>query len=295
MYKIGVDVGGTNIRAAIVDNEWNIIEITRTRTPNSSKQLLETIVSMIEKYLLTNKYQFSTIGIGISGIINPITGMVVGAGDTMPGWLGTDIRAFFRNRFPIPIYIDNDVNVAGLGEMLVRKKNGLEMNRFVYLSIGTGLGGALINDGKVIRGKDGGAGEFGHSILYPNGIQCGCGKLGCAEKYISGTALHQLAREIDEEWDSYTLIKQYEQGHSLAKKAVRYFLYNLAIMMLNIQSFFDPDQVVIGGGLASSFYSMSDDLNQALKDVGFQRSQCWTIAHDGENIGVIGAANLSLY
>ncbi|MBM7580128.1 ROK family protein [Jeotgalibacillus terrae] len=293
MHAVGVDVGGTNVRAAVVDENGQVLDLIKEPTPAFAPDVLPVLVNLIDHYLKHEKYEISAAGIGLSGVIDPITGVITGAGDTMPGWLGTEVGKYLKEKLPIPVTIDNDVNVAGLGEFINRKLNGHPVHQFVYLSIGTGLGGAIIHNGRIVSGNNGGAGEIGHSILYPDGLACGCGKMGCAEKYVSGTALNQLAKEISSDCHSYELLELYQSGDAKAVRLIRQFLRDLGTVMVNIQAYFDPEEIIIGGGLSSAFYLMKADLKRILLSLGHQQEVNWSIAADGENIGVIGAAYLT--
>ncbi|WP_404404836.1 ROK family protein [Jeotgalibacillus malaysiensis] len=293
MHAVGIDVGGTNVRAAVVDKNGQVLDLIKEPTPAFAPDVLPVLVNLINHYLKHEKYDISAAGIGLSGVIDPITGVITGAGDTMPGWLGTEVGKYLKEKLPIPVTIDNDVNVAGLGEFINRKLIGDPVHQFVYLSIGTGLGGAIIHNGRIISGNNGGAGEIGHSILYPDGLACGCGKMGCAEKYVSGTALNRFAKEISSDCHSYELLKLYQSRDAKAVRLIRQFLRDLGTVMINIQAYFDPEEIIIGGGLSSAFYLMKADLNRILSSLGHQQEVNWSIAADGENIGVIGAAYLS--
>ncbi len=289
MNVIGVDMGGTNIRASIINEKMEIIDEIHGKTPISAPSILKELIELVNLLLLRNSVTIKAIGVGASGIIHPKTGEVVGAGDTIPGWLGTKLKEHLGEHLPFPVFVGNDVNVAALGEGWVTGAKN-----FAFVSIGTGLGGAIVHDGSVITGDKGGAGEFGHSILYPNGIICGCGKKGCAEKYVSGTAIGVRAMQIEPSWDSFRLIEEASIGNKKAVQVIEQFTIDLSYVLMNIQSMFDPPIIILGGGLTASYHVWEDFLANALKIRGGHRKINLRISQRSNEVGVLGAAKTAL-
>ena len=150
------------------------------------------------------------IGVGSAGRIDSVSGKVIYATDNLPGWTGVMLADEIAEAVNIPVYAENDVNVAAIGEAWVGAAQ--HCNTFALIALGTGVGGAIVNEGRMLHGVLGGAGEIGHTILVPGGLPCNCGQRGCLEQYVSGTALGRIAKEIDPHWNSHTLMKRYEQG-----------------------------------------------------------------------------------
>ncbi len=250
------------------------------------------MLEAIEKLMKDNPEKIAALGIGTSGSVHPVTGEIVGAGDTIKGWRGFKLKEKLSERLSIPIFIDNDVNVAALGEGWLGAAQ--QLRDYAYVAIGTGLGGALVHSDKIITGVNGGAGEFGHMILYPCGIPCGCGKSGCVEKYVSGTALNLRAREIAPDWDSYKLFELFRQQDERAVELIHNFVQDLSIVLANIQYMYDPETIVLGGGVGEAYPLWETELSVALQKVSSKKKVNVSLSKLGGNAGVLGAARLAI-
>lgn len=288
MDVVGIDIGGTQIKMGVIDEAGNIKKEQRYDTPKEAADIVESMIPAVQQ--LRQSYDIRAIGVGTSGIVDPVTSEIIGAGGTLKDWLGVNIKESLA-ALSLPVFVDNDVNTAALGESWLGVAH--DQKDFVYLAIGTGLGGALVNENKIITGSLGGAGEIGHMILYPDGMPCGCGKKGCAEKYVSGTALNTYAKKISQTWSSYELIHYYQQNHKEAIQSMYTFLHDLAVVFTNIQYFYDPTVIVLGGGVADSFPIWESDFRKILSEVSNNKKIQPILSNLKNNAGMLGAAKLA--
>jgi len=293
MPVIGMDVGGTNIKAGIISPSGAIIGLAQAATP--ATQGKEAILACMEEMVcqLRNDYRggIGALGIGVAGRIDRRTGAVLYATDNLPGWMGTPLKSVMEARLSLPVFVDNDVNAAALGEGWLGA--GREAKHYLLLTLGTGVGGALVHDGKLIAGPRGGAGEIGHMILYPGGTACNCGQSGCLEQYASGTALNRSAKLVDNGWDSRELLRQLELGHEQSQAVISRFVSDLATGLVSLQNLYDPELIIIGGGIMDTHRLWWRDLLAQL-DSGTEQSINVRPAGLGNEAGLLGAARLAL-
>lgn len=291
---VGVDLGGTGIKGAIVRTDGSMIANHLVRTPielgrSGILKAVEDIIAFLLEQ--AGSLDVAAIGIGSAGRIDAKNGTVIYATDNLPGWTGTPIAAYIGERFSLPVVVDNDVNVAAVGENWLGAAQG--QRSFAFMALGTGVGGAVISGGSLIQGREGGAAELGHLILRPEGIPCNCGQIGCLEQYASGTALNRFAREIDATWNSRRLMEAFTEGDHRAQKAIEDFAANLAIGLINVQRMFDPDLIVMGGGLIDARHIWWEPLTQALQE-RTQLKLHLEPAALGNRAGLLGAARLAM-
>ena len=225
-FSIGVDLGGTNLRIAAVDQDGRLIEkvtlgtkvaLGRSRVVDD---MCDAVLHMSEKYC--NSSNLVGIGIGVPGIIDMETGMVRES-PNLPGWSDYPVRAEIESRLGTRVLLENDANAAAFGEKWLGA--GKHVDDMAMLTLGTGVGGGLVLGGRVWHGMNGMAGEFGHMTVEPEGARCGCGNRGCVEAYASATAVMRMAREAIAEGHAPALAKASSSDPEFSAKAV----YNLAI------------------------------------------------------------------
>ncbi|WP_271853746.1 ROK family protein [Planococcus maritimus] len=284
---IGVDIGGTKIRMGVIDVEGRILAERQVKTQFPLYPYLEhQVLQFLEEHPTV-----SAIGIGTHGFVDPKAGSIVFAGDMLPGWTGTVVKSPLEKATGRPVEVENDANCAALAEAKFGAARGL--GRVVCITLGTGLGGGIIWDGKLLSGgTHGGAAELGHMTLYPNGSRCACGRLGCAEQYLSGTA---LVRRIREAGLSVTPPELFEMARSdsQAQKLVAEFTEDLAIYISSLQAIFDMDMLIIGGGVSESASAWIDALNSRLATMLLNPLPV-EIARFENDAGMLGAALLVL-
>src|SRR5438445_12090600 len=198
-FSIGVDLGGTNLRIAAVSTDGQLLEKVTlgTKVALGRDHVIAEMCEATQR--LSAQYRteglFLGAGIGIPGIIDMETGMMRKSAN-LPGWSDYPVRDEIERRLGARVFLENDANVAALGEKWMGA--GRDVDNMAMITLGTGIGGAIILNGKIVYGMNGMAGEFGHVTIEPNGVPCGCGKHGCAERYASASAVVRTAREANE-------------------------------------------------------------------------------------------------
>lgn len=303
MAYLGIDIGGTGIKAAILDERGQILHHseTPTRAFEGANAVLGRVEHLARSLMGRAGTPVSSCGVGSAGRIDHRRGHVIFASGNLPGWTGLNLGPELSQRLGLPVAVDNDVNAAAVAEAWVGAARGTA--DFVMLTLGTGVGGALVVGGKLWRGARSGAGEVGHMALYPYGQACNCGGQGCAEQYVSAKALTRKANEALDKGHPFRGIREVlgaaERGPSprkeAARKGVEAFTADLALFLVNIQQAFDPQVIVIGGGIVRLGYWW-DRLQEAVARQARPRSLTVRLkkAHCGPQAGVVGAARLAM-
>ncbi|HLJ91271.1 MAG TPA: ROK family protein [Candidatus Angelobacter sp.] len=253
-YSIGVDLGGTNLRAAAITGAGEVLaKIAGTTNLSEGRhKVLEDMVNSVCK--LRDQFgpkQLAGIGIGVPGFIVLETGTIVGS-NNLAVFDGAPIRDEIEQRLGVPVCLENDANAAALGEKWIGA--GREVDDLVLITLGTGVGGGIIFGGKILHGKVGMAGELGHMTVVPNGYPCGCGNRGCLEKHASATAITCMAKLL-QLGSEMTAKDVYDLALSGNQKAVMIFesmgeALGIALAsLINIFNF--PLYLLSGGPLAS--------------------------------------------
>ena len=312
---IGIDLGGTTAKFAILNQQGEIQTKWSVETDISEDgvkivpNLIESIKHQLDRFQLTSE-DFLGIGMGSPGTVNRVEGTVIGAYNL--NWKTLQlVKEQFETGTGIPFYIDNDANVAALGEQWVGAGNN-EPN-VAFITLGTGVGGGLISDGNLLHGAIDAAGEIGHVTVEPNGFPCTCGKKGCLEQYASATGVVHLAREMSEEYagdsqlkyqiddgqkvDSKVIFDLAKEGDDLAVMVVDRFAYYLGLALANVANLLNPSTIVLGGGVSKAGEFLVEKVRKNLVEFSFPTIREVTklkIAELGNDAGVIGAASLVL-
>lgn len=302
-YAIGVDIGGTKIQFAAVDPEGQIVNshLVPTDAYLGPAGVMDKVLTGIDRMAssLSSLNEAAGIGIGSTGQINFQTGTVEYAGDTMPGWTGTAIKREVEQRFSRPVFVDNDVNVVAIAEKMFGA--GRAYKSFVCVTLGTGIGGAIVEAGRLVRGLFGGAGELGHVSVDFNGPRCGCGNYGCIELYASGTGIARIGRLALEtspespgwEANSRAIHQAWLRGEPLAAEVMNQVTRALGTAIAGFIHTFNPEAVIIGGGMSEAGRIFFDRLDEAVqaRTSDAMRKVCRLLpAYVGKDAGVIGAA-----
>ncbi len=261
---IGVDVGGTKIAAGVVDEQGNVSRRAQMPTDTSSPEnTLRSIAESVKQVLKdagSDAGRISAIGLGIPGMVDPVKGTSLLAVNL--GWRDVPVRDLLERELGLPCYIENDVSAAALGESLYGAGKGQEYQ--LYLSLGTGIAARAIIHGQLYRGAHGMAGEVGHVVINPSGPLCRCGAKGCLEALAAGPALAQAAqRELQS--GKTSSLQRYQAADLRAEHVFEAAVNNdaLALQILRVAGLqlaygiyllvlcYDPQLVIIGGGLAS--------------------------------------------
>jgi glucokinase-like ROK family protein len=304
---IGVDIGGTSIKAGLVQRSGKVC--FAAQTPTDATRGRDAIVAgltfVVERVLASaHNQQFEPVGLGIAtaGAVDHRDGSIFAATDNLPGWSGFQLRAFAEERFQLPTSIVNDAQAAVLSELHFGVGRGL--SDFVVITIGTGIGGGIVSQGKLLCGQHGFAGSIGHTAIHAGGRPCNCGRRGCLEAYVSTAALLREFRErggtgADATMDDAALALKVNQlarnGDPAAQSAYGALAENLAEGIGNLFNLFDPQVVLLSGGLIEGYAQFVPDLEKQLTRLihfGAKRQPQLGIAQAGRFAGVQGAATL---
>ena len=262
-FSIGVDIGGTKVLGGIVDEAGNILTTHREDTPKAGgRALTETIIGVIQELL--SQHDAASVGISAAGFVSSDRQTML-ATPNIAGWNGVNLKAEISREINLPVVIENDANAAAWGEAVYGAGRG--ESELMMVTVGTGIGGGLVNNGSLYRGAFGVAAEFGHMRLVPGGHLCGCGSYGCFEQYASGSALHRHLLEaiaLDPE-RAQSLVARgngtidgikgnhitdaAREGDALAVEAFNTTGEWLGAGIASICMIVDPACVVIGGGV----------------------------------------------
>lgn len=294
MNIIAIDIGGTEIKYGLVNEEGEILFSSSLLTEASKgvEQLLKKIDKIIEEFIST--YLIAGIGISATGQIDGKQGVVVGGTNLIPGWIGTKLVEILEEKYKVPTILENDVNCATLGEMWLGAAKGKK--NFICLTIGTGIGGGVVLNGRLLTGEGSVAAEFGHIQIVKNGKECGCGNKGCYQAYASTTALLKL---VEEKMGRNLNGKEFfEEVHKnsipyveILNEWVDYFTDGLSSLIY----IFNPSLVVIGGGISKQGDFLMDIFKKSLeKKVMKNYLGILTIkmAEQGNDAGILGASYL---
>jgi glucokinase len=268
-FSIGVDLGGTNLRIAAISTEGQLLEkITlgvkvALGRDHVIGEMCDAILRLTEQYRSSGR--FVGAGIGVPGIIDMETGMMRKSAN-LPGWSDYPVRDEIERRLGARVFLENDANVAALGEKWLGAAR--DVDNMAMVTLGTGIGGAIILNGKIFYGMNGMAGEFGHVTVEPNGVLCGCGNRGCAERYASATAVVRMAREAidsgqapalaraassDAEFSAKSIYNLAIQGNEDAQRIFHRFGVALGMLMADLVNILNLDMFVFGGGVISAW------------------------------------------
>jgi len=266
VLTVGVDVGGTSVRAGVVDPGGAVIDSASTATPTSDEALESAIAGCVGELAGRHPGGIGAVGLALAGFVDADRGLVRFAPHL--SWRDAPVAERMRERLGVPVVVEHDANAAALAERRYGAAAGA--GTVVFVALGTGIGAALLHDGVLFRGAHGVAPELGHVRVVPEGRPCPCGKRGCWERYCSGTALATTALEMLGGPDATTSVLYREaardrgritgqrvaaaarEGDRLARRAVADLARWLGEGLSMIADVFDPELVVIGGGVSAS-------------------------------------------
>jgi len=267
MSIIAIDLGGTQIKGALFQNDVILKQSTlQTEESFGKDHIMNQLFKLID--LLWNQ-EVESIGIVSAGSIDVSTGSIISNTGTLSGWIDFSIKDAVMDHFHVPCVVENDANGAMVGEMQYYLKQGIE--NAVMITLGTGVGTAVFIRKELYRGSFYNV-EFGHSTLIPEGKQCTCGLKGCAESYLSGNALTKLAKEEVSEHINHgeELMAFYAKKDEKAIKVIEQYLSYLALFIQNITKYYDPEIIIIGGGVSKSLVVLEDRLKKHLNDLNIK-------------------------
>jgi len=306
-YRIGIDLGGTNIAAGLVDENMNIL--CQMSLPTQSERPYQEIVrdmAVLVRGLVNmgniSMEEVESVGIGSPGTPEKETGNILYSNNL--GWNDVPLLAELGKYIPVPMKVDNDANCAALGEFLAGAAKGCKSA--VMITLGTGVGGGIVLDGQIYDGVNHAGAEIGHTVIVSGGELCTCGRRGCWEAYASATALIRMGKEAAatnpdsllnsfEKLNGLTIFQAADQGDEAAQKVIDQYLFYVAEGLTNVVNVFQPEAVVIGGGICGQGERILKPIReQVAKDVFCKQVSVPQIvtATLGNAAGIIGAAFL---
>jgi glucokinase len=309
VHAIGIDIGGTKIGGAVVDESGTILAEERVPSPAAhADQMEDAVAAMIER--LRGPYDVCAAGVAAAGFVDSKKGIIYYAPNIQ--WREEPFLDEMRGRVELPLVVENDANAAGWGEF--RFGAGQGVGDMVMLTIGTGVGGAIIGDGRLYRGGFGAGAELGHMRVVPGGLPCGCGMRGCIEQYGSGRALHRyadgladaggigkvLAARRDGNGGQLTgpiIAELIAEGDPGAMAALRELGGWIGQACASLDAILDPELFILGGGVAQIGEPLLDAIRVgffgSLPARGYHPEPEFRVARLGNRAGAVGAADLA--
>ncbi|MCD8026327.1 MAG: ROK family protein [Clostridiales bacterium] len=315
MYRLGIDLGGTNIVAGVIDEKYKIVAKAscKTNVPRPESEICDSMTEValkaIEKAKITID-DVKSVGIGVPGAVNPKTGVIeYSANLFFDNW---EVVKMMEERLNKKVLIENDANAAALGEYLAGSAKGAK--NAVAITLGTGVGGGIIIDGKIYSGSNFAGAELGHMVIVKDGKQCACGRRGCWETYASASGLIALTKEkiLSEKLefsymfklckgdinkvDGRTAFDAMRDGDTTAKAVVDEYISYLACGLVNIINIFQPDVLCVGGGISNEGEALLAPLHTIVERERYTKyNDKQTVICKctlGNDAGIIGAAYL---
>lgn len=313
MYRVGIDLGGTNIVAGVVDENYNVIATGKRKTncPRPAEEIADDMAASVRDALAKANLSLDDIsefGIGTPGSVNPEKGIIAYANNLQ--FHNVALAQMMKDRLGKDFFIENDANAAAYGEYIAGAGKGTK--NFVAVTLGTGVGGGIIIDGKIYSGSNHAGGELGHTVITMNGERCTCGRHGCWEAYASATALINQTKQAmcrypgSLMWklcdgdmanvDGRTSFDAMRQGDPVGRMVVDHYCEYVAVGISNIINIFQPDAVCVGGGISKegatiidpiTAYVMGENYAREIAEKGMIKT-----AALGNDAGIIGAAFL---
>jgi glucokinase len=316
-YYVGLDVGGTTMKACVVDAQGKPAKavVSATESHLGQERGLATMCETIRRSVEAAGLQIAAIaGIGVAtpGTMDIPAGLILDPPNLKP-WRNVPVKQHIHDHFGLPTAFQNDANAAAYGEFWVGA--GREVKSMVLFTLGTGIGGGIIIDNKVLEGEHSHGGEVGHmKIEMNNGRQCGCGRRGCFEAYASATAvvkrtkealasdpkssLHAIVEHDEADLTARAVFDAADHGDELAKKIIDESAYFLAVGAMNLMHIMDPDAIVFGGGISKAGEPFLDRIKHYIHQLAFPVPAAKThirYAQLGNDAGFIGAAACAKY
>lgn len=312
---IGIDLGGTTAKFAIlsgkgeIQTKWSIVTDASEEGSLIVPSIVDSVLHHLDLYGLSAS-DFAGIGMGSPGVIDRKEGTVIGAYNL--NWKTRQpVKRLIEEGTGIPFFLDNDANVAALGEQWLGA--GLKEPDVVFITLGTGVGGGIIAEGQLLHGAAGAAGEIGHITVEPDGYLCTCGKRGCLETVASATGVVRMARDFSERFagdselkykiddgqgiDAKDVFDAAKAGDPFALLVVDKVTYYLGLACGNIGNMLNPSAIILGGGVSKAGDFLLEKVvshYHAFTFAAVQESTCIRLAQLGNDAGVIGAASLVL-
>lgn len=278
---IAIDIGGTSIKFGVIKENLEIIENGTIETRKNEKEnfILEDIDKLIER--LMKKYEISKIGISTAGVVDINEGKIIYAGSTIPGYTGTEIKRYLEEKYKIEVRVENDVNSAALGENLIGAGKGSKST--FMITIGTGIGGALILNNEIFYGNSNSAGEVGYMRLNGEAVQ----------DIASATSLvRNTSKRLDRKLDGKEIFDLAEEGNMVCVEEIDNILEKIAELIVNIIYTINPETIILGGGIMERKDYVEERIKMFIEKIlpeKFYESVDIKLAELGNKAGLMGA------
>lgn len=296
-YSIGVDIGGTSVAIAAVDETGRVVEETsiQTDTVISAEQMIKRISSGVQEVIQRATIQGNIMGIGVGspGPLDSKNGIIT-CPPNLDSWRNVPIKAIMEDALSYPVILENDANAATLAEKWVGA--GKHHDHVIYMTVSTGIGSGVIADGKLLRGKNGNSGDIGHAVIDPSFGQCTCGQAGCLEAIASGTAIARRGSELlKTTLSTEEVFELYRNNEPVIVEHIDYVLQMLGAGCVSLVNTFDTELIIIGGGVSKVGSLLFDAVQEYVRTYALNpdgRQTNVVPAKLGQSAGVIGAAAL---
>ncbi len=313
MYKLGIDLGGTNIVAGVVDDHYNIIATAKLKTnaPRPAGEIIDDMATAAETAIESaglKRSDIDSMGVGSPGAIDPVNGIVCFSNNLE--FYNVPMAEMLKERMGVDFYIENDANAAAYGEFIAGAGRGT--NDFIAITLGTGVGGGIIINGKIYAGSNYAGAELGHVVIAMDGEMCNCGRQGCWEAYASATALIRQTKQAMIKypktvmWEmcgndinkvsGITAFNAMRAGDDAGRRVVDKYIEYVAIGISNNINTFQPDVLCVGGGISKEGDTLIEPIKAYVNGENFARNVTKKteikVAALGNDAGIIGAAYL---
>lgn len=295
--RLGIDIGGTTAKIGIVDQENRVMATTFVPTGTEDakvviRKIADSTLELLAREQLRPE-QCRSVGIGVPGMVNRREGVVIYSNNLK--WKQVHLVEEMETYLSLPVAIANDADCAALGEAVAGAGKGVDS--MVLLTLGTGVGGGIVWNGKLFEGSLLGGVELGHMTIKEYGETCTCGRKGCLEAYASATAMRRISKNVyGMQLEPLEIFKRAEQGEEQAKQIVNGYIYALGTGIVNIVNLLRPQRIVLGGGIASQgdvlLHPIREQMERECFGGTYSELPELVIASMGNYAGMVGAANL---
>lgn len=306
-YVVGIDLGGTKIAAALFDSKGVLLnrELMETAGASTAEEVVQRMIRMIRS--VSEGRPLMGVGLASPGAVNSQDGIVI-HGTNLPEWDNVPLKRWMESELGVEVKVVNDANAAAWGEYV--RGAGKGSNNMVYVTFSTGIGAGIVMDGELLLGTNSFAGELGHNIIDPSGTECSCGRYGCWEVFASGTAIRdmalrkmesrtsmitELASRSGEKINSRHVFEAMALKDPVAVEVIERTIQYMAIGLANAVHTFNPDRIVIGGGVSKAGELLFPALREKTEELVMKPYKgTYTIESAGlrDDVGLIGAAAL---
>lgn len=302
---LAIDLGGTNLRMAVVKGKGEVIILKKRNTPKDNSAIIRSIQELVKEgidFCKDDKYKVAGIGISTGGRVDFNKGIIIDSTALISGWRNVPLKGIIEKRFNLPVYIDNDGNCFAIAEKIFGK--GKRLKNFITLVLGTGIGGGIYVDGKLLRGTNNYASEIGHVSVDAEGPQCSCGGRGCIELFASGSGIARWASEdpllkrlFNSEGgiSSKIISKAAMDGNSSAFDLLKAAGRKLGVAMAGLVNVFNPESIIVSGSLMEIEHPYLEEFKKTIMEIAM-KSNTKELKIDSSDFpqegGILGAAAL---